>query len=431
MQSAFPQIFTEASIYSKEQYASVLERMHGEEAIISEKFDTFQFDVTGVVIIDNEPMVIFPKGYSISSDESSLRVESRNLLKTLIRYWSEKRQNPDEIELLQGGKERRNGRIVSTLSLLEDYAVNGWIQRKEVNESSKSNGFVNWAKTINEKTPIIANNSVFYFDLAVKSFNLDRNNLISRIHKQVIQECQKLFGWLTDYDFDFEPIDELQFSNEEMVIFLKQEIRKTFVQRELYVMNLLVQYLSAQVGAIENKSYEIFATRYFQYVWEDICGTLLDNEYNSLKILVPSPKWEGAPSTPSLSQIPDIMFTEKDSLYVVDAKFYDYKKSTPGWHDSVKQFFYSYTIDQNLKSNSLLQRDYGFIKRIFNIFILPENEDVPYKRLGEIHVEHVDSLGKIFAFSYNMKKALDLYSKRESNDSRKLLISTVEHLMDE
>jgi hypothetical protein len=421
-------IFIEASEYSMPEYESIFQRLHENAAVISKKINTFQFNVTGVVIIDDMPLIIFPKGYSISTDMNFLKEESRNLLKTLIRY-SEKSQEPEEAELLQGGKEHRNGRIVSAFALLDDFAMNGWIQRKIVDESSCSNGFVNWAKTINERIPIVSDNSVFYIDPAVKSLNFDRNNLISRIHKQVIQECYLLFGWLTDYDFDFEQIEDLELSNEELVIFLKQELCKTFVQREIYVINLLILFLSAQVGADENKSYEIFATRFFQNVWEDICGSLLVNEYNSLKVLVPSPKWEDFLYKTNISQRPDIMFTEDDALYVVDAKFYDYKQSTPGWHDIVKQFFYTLTINQNLKYNPKIQQNYGFIKKVFNIFIMPENEGFAHKRLGEIHVEHVEIMEKIYVFSFNMKKALDLYAKREPNDSRSLLISTLEHLM--
>ena len=70
---------------------------------------------------------------------------------------------------------------------------------------------------------------------------------------------------------------------------------------------------------------------------------------------------------------PDIIiYDENHKIAIVDAKYYDFNKSKPGWADLVKQFFYA----------KLYLRDYS--ENIENFFIVPDVGATNVKKISVV-----------------------------------------------
>ncbi|WP_150137406.1 LlaJI family restriction endonuclease [Candidatus Enterovibrio altilux] len=110
-----------------------------------------------------------------------------------------------------------------------------------------------------------------------------------------------------------------------------------------------------------------------------MCNTIINGD-ESLKGLFPQPRYrykEGiSRQKPKIfmEQIPDTLVRKEDTLIVIDVKYYNIKiKSTPGWSDLVKQFYYGWSA--TLKTELKLR----------NILAFPGEE---YSHIGEVYMEN-------------------------------------------
>lgn len=296
--------------------------------------------------------------------------------------------------------------------MLEDYCQNGYITRQSEISAIGQNGSIDWVSTINKQTPVFSNRRLIYTNPIIRKRKTDNNNIVHLTHRYVISECFKEWGWLFDYDSSIDFSSPLPLPVNETIDALRKELQQTFLTREVHVIQELIHYLSEISGSNKSKRLDIIATPYFSFVWEAICGFLFDNQYSRLKPLLPQPVWESDIVNGSISQRPDIFYVN-DALYILDAKYYNYTHNIPGWHDVVKQMFYRHSI-ASIRESREYQRVLPFQKEIFNAFLFPgNNQDLLY--VGKVHVPKVADMGKVLAFAINQEKAMDTYSKRESN----------------
>ena len=255
----------------------------------------------------------------------------------------------------------------------------------------------------------------------MKSFINDPLNILQRIHKYVVYNCAELWGWLFNFSVDNIGQTELPCSYDEAVSVLTAELSVSFVQRDISLINVLLDYLKALHGKDYAGKTEILSTFYFQWIWEAVCGYIFDNNYNQFKAFVPMPKWFSSRFSGRIEQRPDILFYHERVLYILDAKYYNFHESVPGWHDTVKQFFYRYTILNNIKkAEKIIGSPVGSIK---NIFIFPGQEERDLEFIGYVSIPEVPSLDKIYSYVINTKKALEAYSEQSQTLFKQLLVN--------
>jgi len=411
-------VFHENKSYPMKLFKELFLENNSYEAsgIIKSFGNSFCFKVVGFLLLDDKIIAIFPKGFAFSdyvSDDAAM------LLKVLFRYRNSRNLEPEEIQMLRGDNVFKNGRLVSAIALLEDYQKNGYLTRNQVNRTHNVHGFPDWNRTVKTCTPLLSHRRPVYVDPVIRSSQTDTSNIITQIHKVVIGECLSIFSWLFGNSTDSTPSTML-LSQQEAISMLEIELQNTFVQREVEVIKLLIQYLSAKTGAADSYTVELLATPFFHNTWEAICGYVFENQYAILKGIVPHPQWKNAKVEGNIAQRPDILYNHNSKLYILDAKYYDYKKNLPGWHDVVKQLFYKFTIEKSINSQ-FTNHESPHYNSIVNAFVLPENSDDDMVHLGDIHVENVDELGDLHVFSINTRNAMHLYANKKKSDYRNLM----------
>lgn len=407
-----PICFSDGTYYDCSRYPAVSDALVEYPDICTVNVKGFQFKVVGVLCLADLSIVVFPKNYKELLPGKTYIAESKTLIKTLLRYRRENRLEEKEKKYLYGDSQLNGNRIASAFFLLEDYCQNGYITRQSEISAIGQNGSIDWVSTINKQTPVFSNRRLIYTNPIIRKRKTDNNNIVHLTHRYVISECFKEWGWLFDYDSSIDFSSPLPLPVNETIDALRKELQQTFLTREVHVIQELIHYLSEISGSNKSKRLDIIATPYFSFVWEAICGFLFDNQYSRLKPLLPQPVWESDIVNGSIAQRPDIFYVN-DALYILDAKYYNYTHNIPGWHDVVKQMFYRHSM-ASIRESREYQRVLPFQKEIFNAFLFPgNNQDLLY--VGKVHVPKVADMGKVLAFAINQEKAMDTYSKRESN----------------
>jgi len=420
------QHFTEQEFYRSSDYAEIIKELENKPNVLVLKSGMFKFLVSGIIIVQDYVLVIFPKGYIAPKDIESFKSETYILLQTLMRYVNENNLNPDESELLFGNGENVINRIASSMLIIEDFEKYGLINRSKTISSPIYPGRIEWSTTIRKTTPYQNHGRTIYLTPIMNHNVNDTNDSIRAIHEYVVDSCINLWGWLLGYTEEIY-VDELPMSLEEAIYILDIARNDSYVQRESTLFSLLIEYLKALSGNFETRRYEIFATPYFSFVWEAICGHVFENQYASLKVLVPQPIWVSDVIEKSVSQRPDSLFISGDRIFILDAKYYDYKISVPGWHDIVKQVFYKYTIEKHMIMQSYYSHGIE-LKNISNIFMLPGNEKYDFTYLGYAEVEGIPELGKIQTFTMDLRKAMFCYAFRRRDDLREVFIKEYQNI---
>lgn len=400
--------------------------------LISEKYefievsgDKFRMTVTGFLICCENIIVVFPKGYVVPELPQK---DAASLLRVLLRYRNSRNLSKDEISMLHGDQTYRSGRLASAVALLDDYYSNGFLKRTVKAHTSKSSGFIDWNKTIKVNVPIVSKSRPLYLSPVVRTTNADPHNVVSMIHRSIVSECISMFGWLLGLENDTANECRMPVSPDAALDILYTELGRTFVQREIEVLKLMVQYLSAVTGRNSKTGVELLATPYFYNTWEAICGFIFQNQYTNLKHLIPQPSWKNAIVSGKISQRPDILYVHNQSLYILDAKYYDYTVSLPGWHDVVKQLFYRFTLEKSCMDKKVSRCILSDIVNIKNVFILPENSQRDFVHLGDISVDSVKELETIYVIAINTAKAMDIYARGARFEYRDSLEEKLDHL---
>lgn len=409
-------LFVEGKEYPYKQYETLIEQLGMFNEIIKRNNDTFSFNITGFIIANNSPIVVFPKNYLLPVYDKDIKHEALILMRVLMKYRLENGHEPREMELLYGNTINSTGRIIPAISLIEDFLENGILRRKNRVNSSRHQGYIDWGTTVNKTIPYINHGKPFYLDPIMRISSVNSTNLLTQIHEYVIWESLYLWGWILGYESTKVEKVQIPCSMEIATGYLKAELRKTFVQREIFVIKSLIKYMDSKSGQNDAKSFEVLATPFFNTTWEAICGYMYTNDYINLAKWVAQPVWDSSVIKKNISQRPDILFVDKSTFYILDAKYYDYNKTIPGWHDVVKQLFYKYTIEAKVKKSKELK-----VKKFENILIFPENSDLDFTYLGRIYVEGVIDLGEVNAFAINTKSAMETYAFGRMSDARMIL----------
>lgn len=417
-----PICLNDSQVYSINSFPNIADSLwqYPKICVVYEK--TFQFKFTGVLVVNDIPVIVFPKNYSLPSESKEMISEANTLIRVLLRYRNEPNHELKENIYLFGDENNNNARITTAFKIMEDYKIHGYLHRELEITSIIKKGKIDWAATVNKSIPTINHNRVIYNEPIIRYNMKDNENIVFKLHKYVVSQCIHMWGWLfgirenNDVNLIQKPC-ELK----EALFLLKKELRNVYAQREINVIKMMIAYLTAQTGADKKECKEILGTQYFSFIWEVICGYLFNNKYPILNRLVPQPEWESDIVAGRISQRPDVFAVDEKTLYILDAKYYNYKMNLPGWHDVVKQLFYRYTVMINLtkqKGIKLLPKDI----EVKNVFLFPGEEDEVFKYIGRVFVNEIDALGEVKAFAINQKISMQTYAYRNNDIYREKLM---------
>lgn len=420
--------FSEGEFYYKNDYENIIANInkYNYQRNIIKIFDnnSFKFCVSGLLIINEYPIVIFPKSYKLPITDKGKKEDTILLLKTLLRYKREKSAEWQQLQLNWGNQYDASSKIIEALYILDDYYRYGELSRKHKIRSIKKSGRIDWNSTTHRTIPVIANEQLFYARPFMVSNVKTRDEIIQHIHHAIITEARYFWGWLYNSDdktYNKKDIVPLPCSESEAIDILSAELRQNFIQRETELIKSMRRYLRARNGNKHRWQPELIITPDFQWIWENVCGYVLGNTYERLKQFIPKPVLHSKNIKKLMDQRPDIICIQKQSGYILDAKYYNYNNSFPGWHDVIKQIFYSLTINEELKNSN----DFAKVNWNMNALLLPE-EDSKYeiRYLGYIDIKNHPSLGKVYVLSLNTKMMLEGYIRtRNIKNIRKIIFN--------
>ena len=419
---AQPLCFTDSTYYVRNRYPQIVSALAEYPDLCVITPSSFQFKMVGTLCVDGQAIVVFPKNYGLVEEQDNT-FEARNLTKALIRYKNEKHNEDDSTSLLYGNDNTGSDRIVAASILLEDYCQNGLIRRWRNTSSQTYSGRTDWVATVAKTIPSFSNGHPVYTAPIVRRKIEDNGDIVHITHKYVIKECFKEWGWLFDYDHYSDACAELPFPISTVIQKLNNALKNTYIVREINIIKRMIQYLSGSSGRESEHKCDILATPYYAFVWESICCYLFSNRYSELRALLPQPVWESDVVAGNISQRPDIFTVRDNELIILDAKYYDYNRNIPGWHDVVKQLFYRHSM-VSIKDSRAFIRLLPAVREIRNAFLMPGNEGT-CEYIGRVHVPRVADLGEIKVFAINQKRALSAYARRDDDTFRNALVEYV------
>lgn len=418
-------VFVEQKKYQLNSISQNIKNIMREYDCLKVKGKEIWFKATGFLVCDNCLVIIFPKGYVVE-DNTRLLNDARLLFAVLMKYQKDTILEPEEMRLLGGGNGSVNSSIFTAFKLIKDYKINGLLKRNIKITTNQFTGNVNWASTINKRTPIFSKGYPIYHDAIYKKSKQDENSLLISLHKYAISKSLTSFGWLfgmSEHDFNgFRT--EIPCELTKAIHFLEIELRSTFIQREIDVIKWIMNVLLERDSQDNSITVEMLLTKSFYYVWEAICSKILGNQYSILKVLLPQPIWEiyNCNNPQAISHRPDILIIRKNRFYILDAKYYNVDTSLPGWHDAVKQFFYGLSIRKSIEENKDLIINEEIKKRVaditvyINAFVLPSFNQEVVSKLGSIKVPNIREYGKIDAFVIDATLAMKCYIGEKKYD---------------
>ncbi|WP_161486804.1 LlaJI family restriction endonuclease [Bacillus gaemokensis] len=364
--------------------------------------------------------IVFPKGFQLSKDINVNKQKAKLLLKTLIKYEKSTLEN----HLLGDGNDVIAEAFSSIARLVEDYQNFGIIKFQKKKQEINGKGRINWGKTMKQTQPYIQGDFPLYLDLITSRTQIFSEHEISYIHEYVLHQISLQFGWLFDFKFYPNNMEEL-FNIEHMIHILTNALSQTFVEREIQLFQELISYLK-KISQEDSSALSIYATPYFHNIWELMCAQIFEDDA-SLHRLVPNPYWIVDNREYETKQIPDILFKKNHELYVLDAKYYRIKEGLgklPGWKDIVKQLFYA----QSFKNNGFAENSNTF-QDIHNIFLFPSTCAETIRHFGFSAVKGLEDkhtgFGKIFAFEIDVEFALNTYVYENETGLQDKLINNI------
>ena len=372
----------------------------------------------GIAIANNTLIVSLPKGDDSRGDPSNripLTEAVRILVRSLIQYEKDEPLEAMADEALSGGE-----RLRVAFKILEDYRVNGLVNRYKSVVRPNASGNVAWQKTISRTTPLCSDSSVVYPTTYARHYVSNSEDPLRRVQEQVVGECLDLLGEIYGMK---RPAglgaNPFSCSNKALLSILEKEKAATYSQRELELVTLLAEYLRGSLSQAGDTSPSLFGSLYFEHVWEAACKVVFCDEAD-LQRIMPQPEWElvhlehGSASTKAIRQIPDVLARQNNVMYILDAKYYETSVSLPGWPDAVKQIYYQDTLERRLvKRGGELARALC-VERTANAFLLPGSVDDECALMGSVHFPSIDDgnrWGYIDAYVVDVWKCLECYIK--------------------
>lgn len=386
-----------------------------EKKICDKKDNFIIFNVTGIIMFKGIVYIIFPCGYKIDNSSDDIQILF-DLFTILI---NEEKMDKDEFENIEIEYEG-NGELISVAyEIIKDYKEYGYVRIEQVVEGINIGGKVNWKKTMKLKTQIFNEDGMPIFTNLVNTHKVnDKDALLRALHIYTINKSIAMFGELFGIKNDYDE-EEILFpvDKEYAIKFLRAERQVTYNTRLLRVIDLVIKFIDSKEESKDNAVMSI-STKSFYAVWELMCKNVFRDEYKDMKEDIPRPYWKIGYNVPSYTeQIPDILYKENRSLFILDAKYYNVdEKSKPGWHDLVKQYFYEMSLRAVMKD----------VDESYNVMLIPsECEDV-MEMWGIAEVEGVPKFGQVKGVKLNAKNVVESYCYGSKYDYRKLLRQLIE-----
>jgi len=342
----------------------------------------YKFTYVGVLNYGTKLIFVLPKYLKKHKDVINLKKEVQLIIKVLIKY-SSKYNFARSLDFVNNAM---NDQLWSEIEiadfLIKDYHIYGlWF--KEVHKKDINNlGEIDWSKTVDEITPWVSEGVPIYFDTynCFKESNYD--HVITQLHKWAINYCIIKYSSLLDvetviYDFDFD-LDLIGGVSGALRI-LDIELSNSFTDREILLLKHLKALFTENISSSQT-NLMLYGSNKFELVWENVCQDIFSHDTSLLSGMI-KPKWFVlCGGEPVISEInknmalrPDLLFIEGQTIFIVDAKYYDILSSEYPQNIELKNVVPTSDISKQIMYQLILEESLKISRENFrNIFVLPE-----------------------------------------------------------
>jgi hypothetical protein len=385
----------------------------------------------GIITYNNYVLCILPK--YVSKDITQLDKKQRiiQIIKVLKKYAQNIETQFEDANFLQ---QDINDTLISDLGLADylilDYLNYGIYQKERRELVLNTEGEIDWQNTIDKLSPYTSKKRPLYLEY-YNTINVSEDiNNISRIHKWALANSITKYAELLDYsmeaDLDADIDINIIGSNEFLLSLLEREIQSTYIDRDINLLKALHTVISRRYTS-DCKNFTLYGTAYFEHVWEKVCSTIFNNEYEFYKQYIHNPKWVSIDGHYVEKETfkPDIIRTFKSDsdkyFLILDAKYYNIRFkdnelfNNPGVGDISKQLLYEKALE---KASS------GYNKE--NIFLFPSELNEDYKVFGFVSMDFICDRPVTLIY-ISAQNAYNLYinSAVLNNDKITRLIKTI------
>lgn len=378
-------------------------------------------DYIGICIESDIPKVVFPRGYNLSDNENELRKDINLLIKVLDKYKNRKTNRAYSMEfedLVSEGNEN-NFLLSSAIWILKDYKNNGLYNNYINNYKVDKKGNINWERTIKKQVPYLSNKRFTYIDFITKEKANNINNIIRLIQKYILEMCIDIVGWLYP-NITIEKGNKIPYSSSVCINILSKELQISNVDRDKNLIKHMISILKDAGNERNRNKIKEYKTKYFMNIWEDMLRVVLGNKDTRDYYLKSSWYIFGEKANTS-NMKPDIIMHIKNTIYVIDAKYYKYGitkniRDLPQSRDITKQLLYSSYI------NSRYNMD------VYDAFILPyksiSNEIFKFVGSANINIDTFNEK-KVVCILADTKKIMESYIDINNLENYKLTIKAI------
>lgn len=319
----------------------------------------------GIRIRNNEPEVVFPRGYNIPDNEAERRKDIFRLIGVLQRFTPKK----------EGGKPRGSTEVTaerpltSYMYVIHDYLMHGYYIEKENDYIHAPKGKINWKRTIQHESACVSRKNAVYLNFQVLHSRYNENNLITHIHRYCVYESFRLFGWLY-LSSNYRPKKPaIKFDKSLFTIVLRKALLKTNNDEKKKLFASMLNIVNDSREDINYRNSAI-GVNHFAGVWERLINYVFGED--NIEHYFPHAQWhilENGKFVTSTALEPDTIMKFRDSIYILDAKYYQYgvtwaSGDLPNTSSIQKQITYG----KHVQTMNEVEPE-----NIYNAFIMPYN----------------------------------------------------------
>lgn len=323
----------------------------------------------GIGFRDGLPHVSFPRGYTLSEDDESVRKDILGLITVLQRFSNLREGN----NRTGDGEELTSFPILSYQYVINNFIAHGYYTEREVEHRLSNRGKINWKRTIQQVQPQIDNGNAVYLNFITKR-SINKSNILTKIHEFCVYESFSKLGWLylsTEY---LPKKPSLRFNKRMFLSTLNDALKNTFNSEKKLLFSSMIEIVKNADEQANLKDFH-FGVQRFEYVWENLVDYVFGE--SNKDIYFPHAKWHiiNREKTESSALEPDTVMKLNGKFYILDAKYYKFgitglPMHLPATSSIQKQITYGdYIANQKFTDRN----------DIYNAFIMPyasTNNDV-------------------------------------------------------
>ncbi|NFT38914.1 LlaJI family restriction endonuclease [Clostridium sporogenes] len=384
------------------------------------------FCYVGLISFGDLILFILPKYIkNISNNDYNIK-HSKLIIKVLDKYVEVKKNLlNDELETLDFTYEKlKYNKITMFKYFITDYIEHGLYSSSKLKYEKNGTSSIDWGKTIQYNNMIISNGTPIYVDVLTIKKNVDQDCVIRMIHKYILTQAIEFFIKLDLFDFNvnFSDYSEFPYDNKEYISnLLNNRLNTEFIDRNIRLIKSMKAYIDKEQFNYDNNEINLYGTREFEYVWEEINAHIFDNNYKKLIAEIEKPilfKYGSTEENKTKGALkPDIvkLGENNDVLYIIDAKYYDFYFQSNG--KIVGEYPKSYDIVKQLAYESKLKRR-NLSDKIINAFVIPSLYKT--ESVGYVNFDLFDTDGKIHIININVEEAYDKFLNDKLIDISKI-----------